>query len=391
MAFTPVSSTRGPRAVQPLRAVATAPAPASVEAPAAPAIAGDRLERTEPAAPVAPAAKPPTIREQIQIAERLMGKKVRFKNEKELQAYITSLEKAMPQGDYDRQGFLAQIGLTGLRASGRTDKPVLDAVRQMDGYRPETHTADGKDIWVQQRFFDLAISHPSLFLSLSKVANPVIEAKGKLEADWKDPFVAQQTPIPSDVKPQDRYKDALAAMDAASWRFEQDFHGGLPTIDNPTFPIYGTYQIAKKMGFSDAAARRFGENSNGIDFNTTPYGKSSPSPLDQIDRHFNLDRKAQDTRLVYAKNHLDAAIAFAKVGAYDQAEVELGCGLHSLQDLFAHGQISPAIHGTLGQFPDEVDWNPVGFYEATSATAAYLAAYLEAITKPDTVDVTGTP
>lgn len=386
MVFTPVSSARGPRPrPQPLRALATAPAPAAPKPAAAPTAAGDTLTTTAPS--VAPAAKPLTLREQVAAAEKLMGKKTFFKNDTELQAYLTSLEKAMPQEGYDRQDFLASLGLTNLRASGRTDRPVLDAVRQIPGYRPHTHMPNGGEIWVQQRFFDLAVEHPRTFMALTKVANPVIEAKGKLEGDWKKPFVAQQTPVPSNVKPEDRYKDALASMTAIGWRFESDFHGGLPTVENPTHPIYGTYQVARKMGFDDAAARRFGANSNGIDFNTTPYGKSSPSPLDQIDRHFNLDRKAQDTRLVYAKNHLDAAIAFAKVGSYEQAEIELGCGLHSLQDIFAHGQISPALHGTLGQFPDEVEWNPVGFYEATAATAAYLAAYLEAITKPDNVDV----
>jgi hypothetical protein len=328
-----------------------------------------------------------TLREQVAAAERLMGKKTHFKNDKELQAYLTSLEKAMPQDGYDRQGFLASLGLTNLRSSGRTDRPVLDAVRQIPDYRPHTHMPGGGEIWIQQRFFDLAVSHPGFFLGLAKGVNPLIEAKGKLEADWKDPFEIRQTPKPTNVKPEDRYKDALAAMETMHWRFESDFHGGLPTVENPTHPVYGTYQVARKLGFDDAAARRFGTHSNGVDFNTTPYGKSSPSPLDQIDRHFNLDRKAQDTRLVYAKNHLDAAIALAKVGSYDEAEIELGCGLHSLQDIFAHGQISPALHGTLGQFPDEVEWNPVGFYEATAATAAYLAAYLEAITKPDTVDM----
>ena len=352
-------------------AVATTP-PATMPA--------DSLATTPPVAPAPP--RKPTLREQVAIAEKLSGKPSRFKNEKELEAYLSTLEKAKPQDSYDRRDFLAGLGLTGLRASGRTDRPVLDAVRQIPGYRPETHFGD-KEIWIQQRFFDLAIKHPTFFMALTKGTNPILEAKGKLEKDWKKPFESKQTAVPSDVKPQERYKDALEKLKTLNPRFGADFHGGLPTLHGPVHPTYGTFAIARAMGFDEAAATRFGKMSNGIDENITPYGKSSPSPLDKIDRHFNLDRKSQDTRLVYVANHLDAAIAFAKQGAYDQAEIELGCGLHSLQDLFAHGQLSPSMHAVLGQFPDEVDWNPVGFYEATLATGAYLAAYLEAITRAD--------
>lgn len=367
----------------------TLPAPtspvaiAAATAPAAPKMEGDTLTTAAPPT-VAAAPRKPTLREQVAIAEKLSGKPARFKTEKELQAYLTSLEKAKPQDEYDRGGFLANLGLTGLRASGRTDRGVIDAVREIPHYRPETEFG-GKEIWVQQRFFDLAVSHPNFFLFLTKGTNPILEAKGKLEKDWKKPFVAKQDAKPTGLTVQERYKDALAKADAMGWRFESDFHGGIPGIHQPEHPTYGTYAIAKAMGFDDAAARRFGEQSNGIDENSTPYGKTSPSPLDKIDRHFNLDRKAQDTRLVYAANHLEAAIAYAKQSAYDQAEIELGCGLHSLQDLFAHGQLSPSVHAVLGQFPDQVDWNPIGFYEATQATSAYLAAYLAAIAKPEPV------
>jgi hypothetical protein len=365
------------------RGAATPAAPKAATTPGGPAApptpAGDTLV-TSTSAATGP--RTPTLREQVAMAEKLSGKPSKFKDEKELQGYLASLEQAKPQGEYDRDGFLASLGLTGVHASGRTDRPVLDAVARIPGYRPKTQF-HGKPIWVQQRFFDLAVGHPGFFLALTKGTNPVLEAKGKLEADWKDPFVPVQTAVPTNVPAAERYKDVIPKVEALGGRFESDFHGGLPTIHGPTHPTYGTYAIARSLGFDDAAARRFGGSSNGIDENSTPYGKTSPSPLDQIDRHFNLDRGAQDTRLVYAANHLKAAIAYAKQTAYDQAEIELGAGLHSLQDLFAHGQLSPSVHAVLGQFPDEVDWNPVGFYEATAATAAYLAAYVTAVTKPE--------
>jgi hypothetical protein len=325
-----------------------------------------------------PMPRTPSLREQVAIAEQITNKKSHYQTEAQLQAYLTSMEVSLPQTAYDRQGFLASIGLNGIRAAGRTDRPVLEAVRAQPGYVPNDDST-GKTIWIQKKFFGLAMSHPNTFMGIAKKLNPVLESKGRSQHKWKQPLISPQKAVPTGIAPQDRYKDALSHLQAQRLRFGPDVHGGIPNIDGPTHPTYGTYAIALSMGFDDAAARRFGLMSEGVDSNTTPYGKTSPNPLHQIDRHFNLDREAQDTRLVYAQDHLKNAIAFAKQSSYDQAEIELGCGLHSLQDLFAHGQISPSVHAVLGQFPDDVDWNPIAFYEATGATAAYLAAYLKAI------------
>jgi hypothetical protein len=350
---------------------------AQVAAPAA--LAADSLTVAAPGdGRTATAARTPTLREQVAIAEQITHKKSHYETEAQLQAYLKSMELALPQGDYDRQGFLASIGLKAVRAAGRTDRPVLDAVRAQPGYVPNDDST-GKTIWIQKQFFGLAMKHPGTFMALTKTTNPILEGKGRAEHKWKEALISPQKAVPTGIAPQERYKGAFANIEAHRLRFGPDVHGGIPDIDGPTHPTYGTYAIALSMGFDDAAARRFGLMSEGVDSNTTPYGKTSPSPLDRIDRHFNLDRGAQDTRLVYAQDHLKNAIAFAKQSSYDQAEIELGCGLHSLQDLFAHGQITPSVHAVLGQFPDDVDWNPVAFYEATGATAAYLAAYLKAI------------
>ncbi|MDB5095678.1 MAG: hypothetical protein JWM80_99 [Cyanobacteria bacterium RYN_339] len=364
----PLDNVSGPRL--PIRPTANNARP-----PVAPAVA-----TPEPVVPQPQTPKAPTLREQVAIAEQLTGKKSHFETEPQLQAYLTSLEKALPQEAYDRQGFLASIGLTGVRASGRTDRPVLDAVLAQPGYVPNDDST-GKEIWIQGRMFSLAKHHPGLFLGLTHVTNPILEAKGRVQGKWKKPLDAID-PVPSNVPVAERYKAAIATQAERTQRFGPDVHGGIPNVDGPVHPTYGTYAIAMAMGFDDAAARRFGTLDVGIDNNATRYGKTSPMPLDQIDRHFNLDRDEQDTRLVYAQDHLALAIKLARATDYDQAEKELGCGLHSLQDLFAHGQITPSLHAVLGQFPDDVDWNPVAFYEATGATQAYLAAYLKAIREP---------
>lgn len=354
--------------------VATRQAAANGPQPSGGAATGDRLALSAVPRPTTG----PSLRDEVALAEQITGKPSHFQTEPELQAYLTSLEKALPQDAYDRQSFLAGLGLKDVKAAGRTDRPVLDAVRAQPGYVPNDDNT-GHTPWIQQRFFNLAMSHPSFFLGLTKVTNPLMEAKSKAGKPWTKPFASKQTPHPTGVSVQDRYKDALAKLQVHTATFGPDVHGGIPNVDGPAHPTYGTYEIAMAMGFSDAAARRFGNADKGIDDGTTPYGKTGPMPTDEMDRHFNLDPDGQDTRLVWAKNHLDAAIALAKQQSYDEAEVELGCGLHSLQDLFAHGQISPSLHAVLGQFPDDVDWNPVAFYEATGATQAYLQAYLKAI------------
>jgi hypothetical protein len=136
------------------------------------------------------------------------------------------------------------------------------------------------------------------------------------------------------------------------------------------------------MGFPDDAARRLGEICNGVDGDSdvkVPYPNTGPMPLQGIDRHFNLDRKHEDTRYVWAQRHLQAAIAFGKQTSWVEAETELGMGLHSLQDSFAHGQVTPYLHGTIGEFPDDLRFDPIAYLEAEKATRGYIRAYLNGI------------
>ena len=390
MTAVPVTVSPRPLSAAPVRVAAPAEPLAAPLAPASsdPVMAPDSLVRSEPPARAGEvegqAPRNPSLREKVAIAERLMGRKVRY-DEAQLQAYLKGLERSLPQDAYDPDGFLANLGVTNVRSGGWTDRNFVETVRTVKDYRPRT-TLNGELIGAQQAAFDFAMANPRFFLALTRVANPIIEAKARLDADWKEPFRLRQAPKPTDENPLVRYKDALDKVGAWSWRFGPDFHYGLPVIYDPAKPGYGTYQIARGMGFTDEMARRLGTMSQGIDDNTTPYGKTGPSPFQAMDRHFNLDRKAQDTRLIFAANHLSAAIQLAKVGSFAEAEIELGCGLHSLQDVFAHGQLSPSVHGIIGEYPDDVDLNPVALYDATTATAAYLAAYLEGITKPDTAE-----
>ena len=253
----------------------------------------------------------------------------------------------------------------------------MRAIGRIDSYRPDNRLW-GHRILPQQWLFDLARSHPSVFLGLTRLTNPLLEGPSRLKGLWKKRFHSRQPIIPTGVRPHDRYPEVNARKANGPLGFDQDFHSGVPTGTDPG-TRYGTYAIARALGFSDDQARRLGRMDNGVDDNTTPYGKTSPYLMGQEDRHFNLAGSGEDTRLVWARRHLEQAIAFGRATSYDQAEVELGAGLHSLQDLFAHGQLTPSVHAVLGDFPDDVTRDPIAVVEATRATAAYLKVYLQAL------------
>ncbi|MFP5504131.1 MAG: hypothetical protein ACLGIN_16725 [Candidatus Sericytochromatia bacterium] len=344
------------------------------KAPNAPTIAPTQPGHVA-AADAATGEIPQSLRKAVRQAEHLMGKPTAFKNDKELDAYLRSMATARPQADYDREGFLASLKLGTLYGPGREDAPTLEAVRQLEGFRPGTMIGD-HEVLPQVLAFKIAMAKPAFFLKVIRGTNAAVEALSKRKALWKKPFSSPQKAAPTGETPTAHYPRAMKLLSA---RFGKDFHSGVPTIDDPDGTRYGTYAIARNLGFSDAQAQRMAVTCFAVDKNTTPYGKTGPSPLDQMDRHFNLDRKGQDTRMVWASRHLQQAIAFARETAYDQAEIELGMGLHSLQDSFAHGQITPSMHGVIGEFPDSVLYSPVSFYEATGATVAYMQAYLQAL------------
>lgn len=329
---------------------------------------------------------PQALRDEAAAGQKLIGKPLAFKDDAEEDAYLASLVQSLPPSAYDRAGFLTKLGLPTPFAAGRMDASTLQAVLKIKGYRPGT-LVNGKEILPQVMAWDIAANHPSVFLHLIPATNASVEAYSRERALWREPFQAAGMPQSTMQTVALRYSSALAAHQKpkpATYRlkFDDDVHAGLPADPHADSFSYGTYTIARQLGFTPDQATRLAKGCDGIDWDTTPYGHTSFDPMGQMDRHFNLDRQGQDTRLVWAQRHLDAACNFARMQAFDQAETELGCGMHSLQDLFAHGQLTPSMHGVIGEFPDQVTYNPVGLFEATQATKAYLHAYLATITSP---------
>lgn len=323
-------------------------------------------------------------RQEMAMVARVTGKPLNFANATQEAAYVRSLSHT-PQSDYDPEGFLTKLGLWGIKGAGRKDDAFIEAAVTTD-WKPDNKTASGKSIWIQGYLYDKLLHHSPVFRAVAAIGDPVIQAYSKIRHLWKKPFHAQQTAHPTGQTPQQRYANALSGKagndDLLDWG--EDFHGGVPGEHiHEGQEGYGTWAIARGLGFTAEQAKRLGEMCNGVDIDKTPYGKTKPKPVGQIDRHFNMNRKGEDSRLIWAQRHLQQAIAFGRQGAFDEAETELGVGLHSLQDLFAHAQATPSVHATMGDFLDMVGYSPVGMVEATVATRNYLRAYLKGITSLD--------
>ena len=150
---------------------------------------------------------------------------------------------------------------------------------------------------------------------------------------------------------------------------------------------FGSYDIALGFGFSNQQARRIATQCYGIDISQTHYR----DPLDparpritgtvgkigDIQRHYNRSPAgAEDTRITATRIHLDRALRLAADGYYDAAEREFGIGLHSLQDIFSHAQLTPSTHTCLGEFPDLVKYHPQAMFETALATEGYFKKFI---------------
>ena len=296
----------------------------------------------------------------FQWAENATGKPIAYKTKESMDNYIKSLN-GLSQDSYDPQGFLSSIGVNNISTGGRRDVDSRLAVVKSD-YKPH-NTLWGHELFIQKWFFNLDKSHPAIFNIVAAIVNPILNLFSKVTRKWDKPYNGNAVDM-KNFEPKISFNP----------RFGNDFHLG--SIDPAHQQFYGTYYTARQLGFSDAQAQRIAKADLAIDDTS----KTGPNPVGGMERHFNLNSSGEeDTRLIWAQKHLAAAIKFAKQGNWEQAEYEIGFGLHGLQDVFGHGQINPAHHAAVGSFPDDVSYNPVSLAEATNATTAYLLKYIEMV------------
>jgi len=312
----------------------------------------------------------------MQMVMQATGDKIGYDTPKAEAGYLRSLELTEAMSDYDPKGFLKDLGLWGLVGAGRGDQSFAVSVKDSK-YKP--HFGSEKiSIPIPRFIMKGMVNGSKSYVAVQGAVDPILAAYTNKRGLWKKPFDPAQTPKPTGTTPQQRYPQALAGKTTlVDWG--NDFHNGDADHDHG----YGTFQIASAMGFGSEQARRISGTTYGVDLNTTPYGKTSPIVIGQMDRHFNFNRDGEDTRILWARRHLEEAIKLGRQGSFDEAEIELGMGLHSLQDLFAHGQIKPTGHATLGKFVDDPLWSPVSMVEATVATRNYLKGYLQGISNAD--------
>ena len=153
---------------------------------------------------------------------------------------------------------------------------------------------------------------------------------------------------------------------------------------------FGTYDIAVKFGFSKEQARRIAKMCYDVDISQTHYHDprdhtklritGTVGEIGDIQRHYNRSPVGvEDTRITAARIHLDRSLRLADDGFYDAAEQEFGIGLHSLQDIFSHAQLTPTTHTCLGEFPDLVKCHPLSMFETAVATEGYFKKFIEGL------------
>ncbi len=292
-----------------------------------------------------------------------------------------------PVKEYDPNGFLASLGVPNdFGSAGRTDADFFRAMKGTD-YKPGIQYFPGPK-WLGQAI-------QKAYIALGEFAPKAGEALGSLATkvaisdslNKPNPYGEKLDGPASGLSAPDRYAGVVQTLidDDSEHAFEANFHEG--SIARTGKPGFGTYDLAKQMGFNEDQATRIARTDYDVDTNETPLKGPDGQPRHtesanggDLQFHFNRAPKGQeDTRITAARTHLDRAIELGKQGKYDVAEQELGIGLHSLQDIFAHGQISPIGHTMLDGFPDVIEDRPETAREAQLATIGYLGQYLHGI------------
>lgn len=338
--------------------------------------------------------------------ETVTGAPIAFQDAKSQQAYINSI-KGKPQEFYDTKGFLAGIGVTGVETYGRNDAKIPALLKTIK-YTPNS-TEVSKPLQIAQKTFYWFYNHfPKTFnkigdltdkyyftrkdsknetwLKMPVPANPPKDSKGPISSldiqqHYADNVIAQSLQVARPRSTQELFDGLFKLRPPAeiSLLFEADFHMGTPTPGEP-HQNYGTYAIATRLGFTEEQAKNIATSDYDMDLNNTAYGPSDAFPNGLPSKHFDLNKftpEKGDTRYIWAQRHLDAAVELAKTGHFTEAEKEIGYGLHSIQDSFAHGHIKLAVHAITDDIPDGVSLNPVATYEATLATIGYLNEYMK--------------
>jgi hypothetical protein len=297
---------------------------------------------------------------------------------------------------FDPAGYLAEVGLPQSLTAGRTNSDVLRAFHFVKAYRPDARYfpfSKRTGALVQKLFLSISRICPCLVIAADRLIDPLAvkmtEKKYRTDQYRAAPYGKFEEIVKgerSDLSKEARYLGVLRKK-VPQFAWDRGPHTGSIDPDRRANEDFGTYDIAVKFGFSKEQARRMATMCYDVDISQTHYhDPRDPTKLritgtvgeiGDIQRHYNRSPAGvEDTRITAARIHLDRALSLADDGFYDAAEQEFGIGLHSLQDIFSHAQLTPTIHTCLGEFPDLVKYHPLSLFETAVATEGYFKKFI---------------
>jgi hypothetical protein len=298
---------------------------------------------------------------------------------------------------FDPNGFLAELGLSDSLTAGRSNIEMLRAFHLVNEYKPDSRYFPLPKIlapFVQNTFLLLSRISPHFVNTIDRLVNPIVVKKieKRYKTDRHNPHRYGRIEEivkgeHSDIPKETRYFGILRKKDS-QYAWDNGPHTGSIDPGREGTENFGTYDIALTFGFTETQASRIAKKCYDVDISQTHYhdpnDKTKPritgtvGEIGDLHRHYNRSPSGvEDTRITAAKIHLGRALQFATEGYYDTAEQELGIGLHSLQDIFSHAQLTPIIHTLIGEFPDFVKYHPLSMFETALATEGYFKKFIE--------------
>ncbi len=301
-----------------------------------------------------------------------------------------------PIEEFDPTGYLSVLGLKTSLTAGRTNAGLLRAFHLINGYRPDPrYFPFSKKVGalIQKFFLTASRVAPVPITAIDRILDPVAvkwtEKKQNTHRYHTAPYGRFKNIIkatPSNLPREDRYLGILRKQ-MRQYAWDRGPHAGSIDPGRRADENFGAYDMAVWFGFSRQQARRIAIQCYNVDISRTHYRdpQDATKPritgtvgeIGDIQRHYNRSPAGQeDTRITAARIHLARAHRLADEGFYDAAEKEFAIGLHSLQDMFSHAQLTPSVHTCLGEFPDLVKYHPVAMFETALATEGYFKKFI---------------
>jgi hypothetical protein len=304
-----------------------------------------------------------------------------------------------PTESFDPDGYLAELGLAKSMTAGRSNIEMLRAFQLVGEYRPDPRYFPlPKNIaaFTQKIFLSISRISPQLVNAVDRLVDPLavkkIEERFSPDRRRPAPYGRIEEIILGDRcgLPKEARYFGILRQKVPQYAWDSGPHSGSIDPAHRVSENFGTYDIALRFGFTGEQARRIAIKCYDVDTSKTHYhdprDRTRPritgtvGKIGDIHRHYNRSPAGrEDTRITAAKIHLERALKLADQGDYDAAEQELGIGLHSLQDIFSHCQLTPTTHTCLGEFPDLVSYHPLAMFETAVATEGYIKKFISGL------------